>query len=152
VALVLFNADTLAAGGSLPDAYDQPSLLSDGFGFNVGVTSNGLRLAHYDNGAATWRETAANAVPLTASTWSLARVRYDGTNVQVGLNGGAWSSPVAAGARGVIANPLTVGLSTIVTARYFDGRIAAIYTAASLTDADIANVRSYLNARYALSV
>ena len=147
-ALVLYRADVAPAAAA--NVYDDPSLLGDGFGLSIAHSAGGFGVAHYDNGAAAWRQARVSATATGA--WVLGKVKYDGANIYLGTNGGAWSAPTSAGARGGVGNSMRLGFTTISVPAFFDGRMAAIALATSLTDADIDNFRSYLNSRFALSI
>lgn len=149
VAAVLFRADALQDATVYPNTYNAAGLLSDPYGFNLGVDDEGLAIGHYDGA---WKEDRLAGV--STGTWTLGQVRYDGTEITLRLNGGAWSTPLAAGSLGTPGSTylLRMGYVALSATRYYDGRIAEVITAASLSDGDLDNYRSYLNARYGISV
>jgi hypothetical protein len=149
VVAALFLADALQAAAVYPDTYNAAALLTDPYGFNFGVDDAGLAIGHYDG---VWK--ADRLAGVSTSTWTLGQVRYAGGLVKLRLNGGAWSAGIAA--TDLLTPAATyksrTGVSAPSVTRFFDGRIAEIIAAASLSDADLDNYRSYLNSRYGLAV
>jgi hypothetical protein len=82
------------------------------------------------------------------SQWALVRFRYSANVLEIGVNSGAMV-PNACNDISEVATQLKVGLA----AQALDGIIAEIATSKiALTDADFANVKAYVNARYGLAL
>ena len=149
VVAALFRATSLVASAVYPNTYNSAGLFSDPYGFNFGVDDAGLAIAHYDTG---WKEHRLAGV--SAATWVLGQVRYDGTTVRLRLNGGAWSAGIAAAN---LATPAATyrsaaGIAALSVTQPFTGRMAEILTAGSVTDANLDRTRVYCNQRYGLSL
>jgi hypothetical protein len=85
--------------------------------------------------------------------WHLAMVRWDGTNIGVTLDSGS-ETTTAAGTATVMTGTLVNGLGyPNPTSKYFAGSILELATAAyTFSTSDYANFKSYVNARYGLSL
>ncbi len=96
---------------------------------------------------------AAKSVSETIATgaWALVQAKYDGTNLRLRVNGGSWQS-VAAGNIATTTGTLRVGL-TPTAGHAFDGRMADLGIAnTAFSDATFDDLKSYINARYGLSL
>jgi hypothetical protein len=147
---ILFYADTASSNGSLGIAYDNRQLITDtngnwGCAISTPVADPTVQCWHWDGNS--------NGVQLTIAlnAWNLICCRYDGTNLRAKLNSGSVSTQ----ARGNIA--ATTGTLRVGTrwtgSVFYDGRIAEIGLAATAeSDARFDDIRTYINARYALSL
>jgi hypothetical protein len=92
----------------------------------------------------------------THGSWQLITWRYDGTNAQVGVNeapGASGGGSTAAYSTAFSSLAGTVRMGWNGGASFYDGKIAEVgITDTILTDADYANIKDYLNTRYALSL
>lgn len=145
--LVLFNADTAAAAAA--NNYDDPALVCDeNNGFNIGFSDGGVGFAYYDG---TWVQPAR--VTCATGGYHVAKCRWDGTHLETGVDSGAMGVDGAGNLQFYAGSKLTVGRVAISATAYFDGKVAEVITADSkLSNADIANVISYFNDRYGLSL
>lgn len=129
-------------------AYDESAIWLDGSTQTCGlfIAASGVRAGGYNGG---WNYTAYQA--LATSTWGLAQMRWNGTNLESRVNGGAWQT-VACGNL-TTSGMVQLGRNSVNAAGYFDGLMAEVMTAASrLSDDDFDDIRSYVNARYGLSL
>lgn len=144
---VLFYANTAAAPAGA--AYDDPALLSEQFAFSFTFCSAGLGYAWYDGA---WN--SPHRVTCGTGAWHLAQFRFDGTNFELRVDSGAWSSHSQT-TRSVVPSTywMRVGYAQISTNVFFDGSVLEIMTSGvSLSDDDFDNIKTYVNARYALSL
>lgn len=91
---------------------------------------------------------------MSLSTWQCVQVKYDGTNVKLRVNSGAWQS-VATGGNGVgdLTTVLQIGQAAFGAGSGINGLIADFMcTNTALSDANMDNIKSYYNSRYALSL
>lgn len=91
---------------------------------------------------------------MSLSSWSCVQVKYDGTNVKLRVNSGAWQS-VATGGNGVgdLTTTLQIGLAAYGAGTGLVGAMADFMcTNTALSDANMDNIKSYYNSRYALSL
>lgn len=144
--IVLFRADTAAAASG--NRYDDPALVCDDVNaFSLNFSSGGVGVAYYD---AAWK---GQRVACTTNAWHAAKCRWNGTNCEIGVDSAAFTS-FAAGPLALAATyKLTVGRVQISSQAFFDGRIAEVMIASTrLSDANVANIISYFNARYGLAL
>ena len=141
---VLLKADTGAAGAIWGDP---------------GQLSTVLRLALNGSGSVTLSLNAgAVSVSRAVGTgaYALVTFRYNGTNLQIGVNeapgaAGGGSSASYSTAISSLTEPVWLGGFTFGS--FFDGHIAELgISDTALTDAQFTSVKSYVNARYALSL
>lgn len=145
----LYNAETAGADVAAGAPFSMATFVSDLspalFGF--GVSSTGVRGGYYDG--LTWD--SAN-VATSLNVWHLAQMRWDGTKVEVRVDGGSWATTARAGGIQNLAGIVRVGVA-YDNGRLLDGQIAELLTAASVfTDAQFDAFRSYCNTRYRLNV
>lgn len=96
-------------------------------------------IAYQDDGAA---KTASATVATGALT--LIQARYDGTNIEVRVDGGAWTSTLAGSVSSLAGNPRLGGLTG-----FFNGRIVDEMTAkVNFDDTVMDDLKSYINSRY----
>lgn len=145
----LFNADSAVADPGAAAPYNAPGIDdTSGAGLAIGYCAAGVRAGYYDG--STW-----NSVAQAASTgsWHLARIRSDGTKIELSVDSNAFTS-VARGTlngAGVTAFPLRIG--TAYNGSFFNGRMAEIGMAKeALSDEVFDNIKSYINSKYGLSL
>jgi len=143
---VLFRADTAAADDALP--YENPGLIAlSGAGYLVvGYSDAGVRGAVYDG--------AYKQLSVAASTgaYHLAQMKHDGTNLKLRVDSGAWSS-VAAGAIALLTTTTVLFGTNYAQTDFFDGRVLEFGLADSVfSDGTFDDIKSYVNARYALAL
>ena len=143
---VLFNADTAAApGGGVYD--DEPLFCDDTANIAIGFNTSGVRGGFYDSGAS-WKMTTE--VACATAGWHLAQMKWDGANIYVRVDSGAWTSVAAANFFTTTGLPR---LGKNYNTALFDGRIEEVITAATaLSDANFNNLIVYVNARYGLAL
>lgn len=135
---IVFSADTAPAASS-PNG----RLLSHGpsTAWGVDFNTNGIVVYHNDSGGVkTTTKACATGGIHHASIW------YDGTNVNVVVDGGT-AATTAAGSISGLSSVMRVGNDS--TSLFYDGRIAALLMAPSnLGPTARTNLRTYLQARY----
>lgn len=88
---------------------------------------------------------------IATGAWTLVQWKVDGTNITIRVNGDAWQSS-AAGNIQSLAGGVRLGGDRTPTEMY-DGKIAETgLIDAVLSDSDFANIKSYINTRYALAL
>lgn len=145
--VALFNARTAAADPGATAPYNSPAFLVDvGVGdFDFGYNASGVRGGYYNGSAWNSQVAAANT-----GSWHLAQMRWDGTTLGIRVDSGSWQN-VSFSAATLFATAGTMGQS--FGASYFDGRVAELMTAQSaLSDPNFDSIKSYINARYGLSL
>ncbi len=148
--IVLFYADAAVAGQGAA-LYDEAVLWGEQGatgGPILSFSTDGVKGGHFD--FATWK-----SVSVAASTgnWHAAFLRYDNTNIEVGVDSGAVSSitPDPGGYTPSSAD-VNIGMN-YAASKYFDGRIAEIMISSeALDDTARANIISYFNDRYGLAL
>lgn len=143
----LFSGDT-ASARSVGAAYSDRSLLTNeaqGL-FYLTFTTGGVTVGHYDGGFKEVTVACATGGSHLISAW------YDGTNLNLSIDGGAASTAAASTAfTNFGGGVLKVGLNYDGSAK-FDGRIWDLMTATTnLGSTARSNIKSYINSRYALS-
>lgn len=79
--------------------------------------------------------------------------KFDGTNLKIRVDSGAWQSVAATGGPGATIDDLSNNIRVGLQSADFDGRIWDLaLTNVVLSDADFDNVKSYVNSRYALAL
>lgn len=151
--IVLFNADA-AAAEITTNGYDEPTLV----GSADGNASMGLSV--HISGGSTYRVRAhvrdsggykTRVQTITLSSWNLACMRWDSTNLKLDLNSLSTSS-VACGAIPDCPNNTLFGNNYTGTL-FFNGKIAEILCAqTAITDAKLLQIKTYMNTRYGLSL
>jgi hypothetical protein len=117
---IAFNADVASAAAA--NAYNDPGLISDAYGFNIGFSNGGVGFSHYDGA---WNQFR---VACTATAWHVAIGRFvPGSGIQLRKDNGAWSGFTAANNRVVTNNfyPLLLGKSGLGAA-FFNGKIMEV--------------------------
>jgi len=97
--------------------------------YRIGINTTGIFAARLKSAVA-WQETAATAI--SASTWYMATLTYDTTNLKLYLNG-VLKDSIAASGDGIITGGYTTGTS------FLSGALdpTRIYTSAIVDDASI---------------
>jgi hypothetical protein len=150
ILLVYVDAFTTTDPGATA-AYAAPGFV-DSLGNGApcaGISGTGAagvwRAGHYDGA---WKSAA---VAIATGAWSMLAARYNGTNIQVSLNGGAWTS-TAAGTVASLTGTMVLGMDQSTTI-FLDGKVLEVMTAdTALVDGDVADIKSYFDDRYALSL
>lgn len=152
-AVVLFNADADAAEITT-NGYDEPTLIgsADGnasMGLSVhisGGTTHRVRAHIRDSGGYKTR-----VQTYSLSSWNLATLRWDSSNMKLDLNSLS-TQTIACGAIPSCTNNTLFGNNYTGTL-FFNGRIAEFMTAqTALADADVTNIKTYVNSRYGLAL
>lgn len=145
--VALIWADTAAADSGAGAYFNNPAIVSDGGTFQLGFTDSGVRLGYYDG---VDHDSVAKACGTGA--WHMAWGRWNSTTASVGVDGSAGAATLARGAASLGATPL-VAFTNFNASAFFDGKILELITLDSaLSDTNIDNLKSYCNARYALSL
>ncbi len=111
-----------------------------------GFTSSGIGMCLYDG--------AYKRLNVACGTgaWHLAQFKHDGTNMKARVDSGSWSS-LACGTLSFLTPSAVVVGQGYAGGMYFDGRILELGVAATaLSDAVFDRIKTYVNARYALSL
>lgn len=88
---------------------------------------------------------SATATISGTNTWAFVQGRHDGVNLQLRVNGGAWSTTAAP--------PANLGGGILYLGYGFKGLIAeCAFAKVWFSDTVLNNVRTYINTRYALAV
>lgn len=138
------------------DAYLEKALVAEigsgGAYVGMGYSTSGFSAYHLSGGA--W-DGPVVAAPLNGS-WYLAVARYDGTDLKIGVNG-VYETPLAKG--NVSANPGQPPSRLVLGTNYQEAGggqecdvLEFMVAPSYLSDPTIANIKSYANARYALSL
>lgn len=145
---IVVEMDVLAA--SAANAYDEPALWGKtGAGhFLVSVSANGVRASNLD---ASFVRTTTGYVAISTGTKYCVQAKWNGTNLMIRVNGGAWAS-VASGPAGFLsANTCDVGVNYDGT-KLVNGRIARILTYSSaLSDATLDALYASARASFGVS-
>lgn len=143
--VALFRPDTAAAPTG--NVYDDPALYHDsGFG-NTGLTYTTSGFQGFITASGVYK---SKAVAAATGSYHLVMMRWDGTNLGMTLNSAAETTQAAGNA--------TVGAGTVAVGRgyastYIDGRMLMLLTSATkLSTTDYANIKAYVNTRYALAL
>ena len=165
--------DFLLAEGTL-DTYSAATALSGWILCNPDTVASTRYLVSSYNGGLhleVWTDASGNASirlnalsdvairTIAASAYSLITFRYDGANIQIGVN----EAPGASDGNSVKAYSSNITLTGTVrvganynglaTLDYFDGHVAEIgLTDTLIIDNTFADIKAYINARYALAL
>lgn len=148
IAILAYVNTASAPGGNI---YDVASWLVDTAGNaspGIGFSTSGVTVWHASGGVYD-----GPTVPQATGAWFLLQAKYDGTNLKLRINGGAWSSVAIGNVTAGLAANFKSGLSWD-NVRAIDGRVAEMITSdVALSDANLDSYRTaYLNARYNLSL
>jgi hypothetical protein len=135
-----------APAASLTTAYQHGMIFCSSQYFGVTYSTAGITVFHYTGAF------PAVTVPCSTGAWHLVDVRYDGTNVSIRIDGGAWTS----GAVGNIifgGDPQTgrdyPSYPPSGTADFY--LMERIVSKLQISDTDLDNYRGYINTRYGTS-
>lgn len=151
--IVLFNADA-AAAETTTLGYDEAQLVgstdgSGSWGLSVhtsGGTTQRVRAHLRDSGGYKTR-----VQTFTLGAWNLACMRWNSTTMTLDLNSLSTSS-IACGAVASMTGNTIFG-NSYNGAVFYDGKMAEILCAqTAISDAKLAQVKEYVNARYALAL
>jgi len=143
----LVYIDAISTNSANP--YDNDAIwYESGQNFGLHVRDNaGTKTAyayHWDG--------AAKAASATISTgaWTLIQARYDGTDIRLKVDNGTVQTAAASTATGTTTTNLRLGAPATLV---LDGRIADVgFLTTAGSDADFDDIRTYVNARYGLSL
>jgi hypothetical protein len=146
---ILYKANSGLAAASANALGDAGLLQDAGAGyFGLGVNATGVSIRVDDNVGG--RNLAATATH-DGSTWNLVQAKWDGTNLKIRVNSGAWVTGTC-GNLGYLASADKIGANYNASV-FFPGTIEEIITSATaLSDANSDNIKSYVNATYGLSL
>jgi len=153
----LFYADAAAADPGTAGYYSNPSFfVNDGDGYlGFGFNAAGVVLGSYDSTSGTF-----DSVGTACATggWHLGQARWDNSAgggaglMEVRVDSGGWTTMAKLVEVSLSANGVRVGTS-FTGAFFFDGKILELGAAQTkFSDATFDNIKSYVNARYALSL
>lgn len=144
---VLFNATSIPTTGGA--AYTDGTFFTDPSDGDTtfGLTSAGLS-ASILTGAGYMR---VNVTFSTTGSWHLFQWKWDGTTLKARVDSGAYVTMAAGNVNFAVVSNVSAGVS--YAGIYFDGLIAEMATSASaISDANLDNVKSYVNATYSLAL
>jgi hypothetical protein len=150
-AWVLFKAASAPADQGAPYRYTNPAFFAEGGSAYIGMgfSSGGIHVVQYQTGLGTHKELI---LACGTGAWHLAQAKYDGTDLKLRLDSGAWSTIASANLELSGSTTVVLGNPAFASAPY-DGDIAELAMAdVTLSDGDFDNVVSYVNSRYALSL
>jgi hypothetical protein len=138
-----------AASAAAPSgaAINDPPFLGEAAGnFGLSFSTNGVAGVHYDG---VYRETTP--IAMSAGSWHMIRMRYNGTNVAVSVDNGA-PQTVNAGDLSSMSS-LTLQLSKNYTATFqpFDC-LETIISPTVISDPNVASIKARFNSLYGLSI
>jgi hypothetical protein len=145
--LVLFNADSAAAAAG--NIEDDPAILTDSWpGWAITFSTGGVGVAHWDGVA--WQ---GGRVACGTGAWHAVQIVYDGADIRVRIDSGAWTTVDTAGTLQHAAASYFLISGKSYVPGYFDGRILEIMIAPeAFSEAKFDAILDYLNARYALAL
>ncbi|MBS2016462.1 MAG: hypothetical protein JST00_26490 [Deltaproteobacteria bacterium] len=146
----LVDADTVPADPGAGLRWQGSGLIGDSGAtyLQVALTAAGATLGVTSSGA-------YDEVTTACSTGAphLVQARFDGTSLSVRVDAGAWQSVPATNGPGATIDDLSNVIRVGLQIGYFDGRMWELGLADSvMSDSAFEQVRSYVNARYALSL
>lgn len=91
-------------------------------------------------------------VACSVGAWHLVQFQWNGTNLRIRIDGGAWTQTAMGNASFLTPGTVQFG-KTYTPIKYFDGKILGMIASnTALSDADLDGYRAYLNYKYGLSV
>jgi hypothetical protein len=89
---------------------------------------------------------------ITTGSWHLVQFKYDGTNLKIRVDSGAWQSLAAGPIGGGSSAPIDIGRT--VAGTVFTNALVSEFALSSsvLADSDFDSVKGYVNSRYGLSL
>lgn len=144
---MVLEADALGATASI---YDEVMLFGDvGGNVIVSLATSGVRVGIANTLAGWVQVTSYVAVPATGTKFSV-QVKYDGVDLKIRVNGGAWASVASAAIETPAALTMQVGANYDLT-KFFDGRLARLVTwSSAVSDVNLDGV--YVHAQSTLAV
>ena len=144
---VLLNVPSISTNSAFPSLYDNVTIWSNGaFGGLVLRSNNTVTLFHFDGGQ---KNVAAS---FTTGTWQLVQWKFDGSNLKIRVNGGAWQTTPGVGNSADTT-------STFYLSQRYDGTsdlsadvLEVGLFASAQSDANDDNVLSYDRTHYALAL
>lgn len=129
--------------------YNNPQFISSNGTQEIGLgfSDSGVVAGNYDG-------TNFNRLAAACGTagWHLASLTWDGVNLRLRVDSGAFTTQ-ATNAISFTADTAQSGRSSYPTTTFLTGQIADMMTATSvLSDANLDNIKSYVNSRYSLSL
>jgi hypothetical protein len=147
----LVNIAAIATDSGTGSPYVNDHVFADTVGgyFGLALRSTGPGIQAYHLDATTYQVAATT---FTTSAWTLIQWRYDGTNIGVRVNSGSWVTQAAASmVAGAAGAGLRMGHNYNVS--FLNGLVAdAGLASSSFNDATFDQIKSYVNARYALAL
>ena len=142
----LVNLTSISGGsGSATDA----DIIGDGSGARANMLVGG---AGNDKAEAQSNFSQIAQANVSTGVWTLIQARFSSTTLGVRVNGGSWST-VSSGGNIFIDNTQTFVMGVTGESASFVGDVADVGVSdTTLSDGDYDNVRSYINATYALSI
>lgn len=143
--VALFRADTAAAPTG--NVYDDPAIYHDAGAANTGLTYTTSGFTGFITASGVYK---SKAVAAATGSYHLVMMRWDGSNLGMTLNSAAEVTQAAGNA--------TVGAATVAVGKgyggtFIDGRLLMLLTSTTkLSSTDYANIKSYVNTRYALAL
>ena len=110
------------------------------------------------SGVRFWRQLilglAYNSVtaPISTGAWHLIECKYDGLILSLRVDSGTWQTTLNVLANTLAGTDQNVGFGLSLSA-FFNGKVAELmFSDLALSDANMDNIKNYINARYALSL
>ena len=145
VQLLLKPSSAVATTGTV---YSDPQLVCEsGQNWGIAYTTDGITLYHWDG---TSLKTVN--VALGTGSWAVVDAKYDGTNIKVRVNGGAWSSTAANSLTGFTGNTMYMGVDAALDAFYAGLIEECLVSDTALSDATLDGTRAWFDSRYGLSL
>jgi hypothetical protein len=142
----LIKPVTAQAHGANP--FNNPSIFGENGG-NIGLeySDSGAQLFHLTGGIY-----KIVTVALPTGSWALVDSKYDGVNIQIRVNGGAWQSLAAGSLTDPTGLAIRVGMNFNATA-FLDSNVMEILVSnTAISDANLAVYKSYINTTYGLAL
>jgi hypothetical protein len=147
---ILFKAASANVDAGAGSRINNPGLLVQDTGsttFGLNYSDAGVTFEIFD-ASVTWRELTAAA---STGAWHLAQAKWNGTNMFLRVDGGAWGSLSCTGPT-TTALVMPVG-RTFDGATFYNGDMLEVITSTQvLSDATFDGLRDYVNSRYGVSV
>lgn len=154
---VLFNATAATTDAGVGSRLNNPQFFVDSVGsFGIGFSTAGIHVVTVDPSNGTNEKVIACAT----GAWHVLQWEYvytsPGLTLSIALDSGGFqqlTSSFGSGLSGSRTGTMTSGGKLLSTAPFFNGLIADMgISSAALNNTDFTNVRSYINARYGLSL
>jgi hypothetical protein len=132
-------------------AFDDPCIVVAQYSgiFAVGVSTSGVRFGVYLSTG--YVETTP--VAMSTGAWHRVQARYDGANVSVRVDGGAWTDVAATDPFAASGSPLLVGVDIVGTTKFLPVYLLEIAISPSASSNPVCDAwDSYAVTRYGLSI